>query len=153
MNLAWEPLTLAAVTGTVTVVLYLTGKAPRAAGFLAAATVLFFTVGVPSLLAMAHRPVTGGLYVLITLAGAAGSVALFYFMVFKGHHKRPLLKMKGGSSGAGAQGGGSGKAPHHRAMVATVGVMVFTFLLVSNWQTVFQTATGGLSQTIHGITQ
>jgi hypothetical protein len=38
-------------------------------------------------------------------------------------------------------------------MLATVGAMAFTFLLVSNWHAIVLTGGGGLSLTIHGITQ
>lgn len=156
-QLAWDPLAVAAATGLVAAILYLREEAPRWCGFLAAATVVFVTAGVAPLLALAHHPLRPGLAALIVIAGAVGSVLTFYLVVFKGHHNKSLIKRKGGG-GAGATGapGGkakSGKAAHHKAMLATVGVTAFMFLLVSNWSSVVQTGTGGVSQTFNGITQ
>src|SRR5579864_8041414 len=95
MKIAWDPLILAAATGVITVLLYLYGKAPRWAGFLAAATVMFAATGVPTVLKMAHHPLSSGLALLVVIAGAFGAVAAFWLIVVKGHHKRPLLKFKG----------------------------------------------------------
>ncbi len=157
MKVAWDPLALAALTGVIAAVLYGIGAAPRWCGFLAAATVMFITAGVRPLLALAHRPVTPGLSALIVMAGAVGAALMFYLVVFKGHHKKPLFKRQGatgGAPGAGQDGKAkSKKAPHHRAMTATVFAMVFTFLLVSNWGAIMQTGRGGISQTVSGITQ
>jgi len=159
VKLAWDPLAPAAVTGIIAVILYLREAAPRWCGFLAAVTVMFVTAGVPPLLALAHRPVTPGLAALIVMAGAAGGSLMFYLIVFKGHHKKPLFKHKGAQSGTAAGGGQqdrkaeSKKTPHHKAMLATVGAMVFAFLLVSNWHAIAQTGRGGISQTFNEITQ
>ena len=158
MNIAWDPLALAAITAVVTVILYLYGHAPRVAGFTAAATVLFLTVSVPPLLALAHHPVTSAAELLIIAAGAVGAGWLFWLIVFRGHHKHPLLKKKGaaGAAAAGAGGGGGGgksKGPHHRAMAVTVAAMAFGFLLVSNWPQISHRGRGGISQTVNGITR
>jgi hypothetical protein len=154
MNVAWDPLFLAAITAVVTVILYLYGHAPRVAGFTAAATVLFVTVSVRPLLALAHHPVTSAAELLIIAAGAVGAGWLFWLIVFRGHHTHALLKKKGASAaGTPGAGGGKSKGAHHRAMSVTVAAMVFTFLLVSNWSQIASMGSGGFSQTIHGITQ
>ena len=157
-ELTWDPLALAAVTGVVAVILYLREEAPRWCGFLAAATVVFLTAGVAPLLALAHHPLKPGLAALIVMVGVVGAVLMFYLVVFKGHHAKPLIKRRGGqaTAKASADGGGGGgkskKVQHHKAMLATVGVTAFMFLLVSNWQAVVQTGSGGISQTVNGIT-
>jgi hypothetical protein len=157
VNIAWDPLFLAAITAVVTVLLYLYGHAPRVAGFTAAATVLFLTVSVRPLLALAHHPVTSAAELLIIAAGAVGAGWLFWLIVFRGHHKHPLVKKKGPAGaappGGGGAGGGKSKGAHHRAMSVTVAAMVFTFLLVSNWPQIAHMGRGGFSQTINGITQ
>jgi len=156
-QIAWDPLAVAAATGLIAGILYLREEAPRWCGFFAAATVIFVTAGIGPLLALAHHPLRPGLAALIVIAGAVGSVLTFYLVVFKGHHNKSLIKRKGGggSGGAAAPGGKakSGKAPHHKAVLATVGVTAFMFLLVSNWGSVVQTGTGGVSQTYSGFTQ
>jgi hypothetical protein len=155
---AWDPLALAAVTGFIAGLLYLREEAPRWCGFFAAATVAFATAGVRPLLALAHQPLSPGLAALVVMVGAVGSVLVFYLVVFKGHHSKSLVKRRGGggaaTAGGSAGGGGkSKKAAHHKAMLATVGAMAFMFLLVSNWTSVVQTGSGGISQTFNGITQ
>lgn len=154
---AWDPLALAAVTGFIAGLLYLREEAPRWCGFFAAATVVFVTAGVRPLLALAHHPLNSGLAALVVMVGAVGSVLVFYLVVFKGHHNKSLVKRRGGGTVATADGkGGSGKskkAAHHKAVLATVGAMAFTFLLVSNWHSIVQTGSGGFSQTFNGITQ
>ena len=156
-QLAWDPLAVAAGTGFVAAVLYLREEAPRWCGFLAAATVVFVTAGVAPLLALAHHPLRPGLAALVVIVGVVASVLMFYLVVFKGHHNKSLIKRRGPSGGSGdgkvPAKAKSGKAAHHKAMLATVGVTAFMFLLVSNWNSVMQTGTGGLSQTISGITQ
>jgi len=155
---AWDPLAFAAVFGLIAALLYFREEAPRWCGFFAAATVVFLTAGVLPLLRLAHHPLAPGLDALIVMVGAVGAVLMFYLVVFKGHHAKPLLKLKGGQGGGGGgtgQPGGkskSRKAPHHKAMLATVGAMAFTFLLVSNWHAIAQTGQGGISQTVHGFT-
>lgn len=164
MNIAWDPLLLAAVTAGATIILYLYGHAPRVCGFTAAATVLFVTVSVRPLLVLAHHPVTSPAELLIIAAGAVSAGWLFWLIVFRGHHKHPLIKKKGaagtGIASAGAAGaagartgGGKSKSPHHRAMTVTVAAMVFTFLLVSSWPQIAHMGRGGFSQTVNGITQ
>jgi hypothetical protein len=157
MKVAWDPLALAAVAGFVAVLLYLREEAPRWCGFLAAAAVVFLIAGIGPLLTLAHRPVTPGLAALIVMVGVVGAVLMFYLVVFKGHHAKPLIKLRGGqgaATGAGQQGGKSKskKAPHHKAVLATVGLTAFLFLAVTNWHSVAQTGSGGISQTISGIT-
>jgi hypothetical protein len=144
---AWDPLAFAAVFGFMAGLLYFREEAPRWCGFFAAATVVFLTAGVRPLLRLAHTQLSPGLAALIVMVGVVGAVLMFWLVVFKGHHAKPLLKRKG----AGAPK--SKKVAHHKAMLATVGAMAFTFLLVSNWHAIVLTGGGGLSQTIHGITQ
>jgi hypothetical protein len=155
MKIAWDPLAVAAVTGLIAALLYFREEAPRWCGFLAAITVVFVTAGVGPLLALAHHPLTPGLAALIVMAGAAGAVLMFYLVVFKGHHDKPLVKRRGAQStqGDGQRKAKSKKAPHHKAMLATVGVTAFMFLLVSNWHAIAQTGSGGISQTINGFIQ
>jgi hypothetical protein len=154
---AWDPLALAAVTGFIAGLLYLREEAPRWCGFFAAATVAFLTAGVRPLLALAHQPLSPGLAALVVMVGAVGSVLVFYLVVFKGHHSKSLVKRRASGNAkaieGGAGGGKSKKAAHHKAMLATVGAMAFMFLLVSNWTSVVQTGSGGISQTFNGITQ
>jgi hypothetical protein len=155
---AWDPLAFAAVFGFMAGLLYVREEAPRWCGFFAAATVVFLTAGVRPLLKLAHTQLTPGLSALIVMVGVVGAVLMFYLVVFKGHHDKPLIKRRGGQGAAagGQPGGGKSrnkKTPHHKAMLATVGAMAFTFLLVSNWHAIVQTGSGGLSQTVSGITQ
>lgn len=156
-QIAWDPIAVAAATGLIAAILYLREEAPRWCGFFAAATVVFVTAGIAPLLALAHHPLGPGLAALIVIVGAVASVLMFYLVVFKGHHSKSLIKRKGPSRDAGDGKVGakakSGKAPHHKAMLATVGVTAFMFLLVSNWTSVVQTGGGGISQTYNGITQ
>lgn len=157
-DFAWDPLAFAAVFGFMAALLYFREEAPRWCGFFAAATVVFVTAGVLPLLKLAHHPLAPGLDALIVMVGVVGAVLMFWLVVFKGHHNKPLIKHKGG---AGAAAGGdtkggkskSRKTPHHKAMLATIGAMAFMFLLVSNWHAIVQTGSGGISQTVHGIIQ
>jgi hypothetical protein len=144
-DFAWDPLAFAVVCGLIAALLYFREDAPRWCGFFAAATAVFLTAGILPLLKLAHHPLGPGLDALIVMAGAAGGVLMFILVVFKGHHKKPLIKRKGG-------GTPKSKTPHHKAMLATVGAMAFTFLLVSNWHAIAQTGQGGISQTVHGFT-
>lgn len=157
MKVAWDPLALAGLAWVIAALLYLFGHAPRWFGFLAAAGLAFAVAGVPSLLALAHHPLAPGFAALVVIVGAAGGVLLFWFIVIKGHHKHSLLKFKGaqaaGPQGSAQGGGKSKKAPHHRAAVAFALALVFVFLAVSNWNSVFQTGRGGISQTVSGFTQ
>jgi hypothetical protein len=148
MHLAWGPLILAGICAIVAVTLYLTGKAPRVAAAFTGAALPFLVAGVPFLLALAHRPITGGPLIAVIAIGGIGSLLLFVFIMFKGHHKKPLFKRKGGGNG----GGGSPKAEHHRAMAATAAAVVFAFLLASHWSPVVQMGKGGFSQTWASIT-
>jgi hypothetical protein len=154
-DLAWDPLAGAVVFGLIAGLLYFREEAPRWCGFLAAAAVVFLTAGVTPLLSLAHHHLAPGLDALIIMAGAVGAVLMFWLVVFKGHHAKPLIKRKGGGGAPGQPGSGSKnkKAAHHKAMLATVGAMAFMFLLVSNWHAVVQTGSGGISQTVSGITQ
>jgi hypothetical protein len=155
-DVAWDPLAIAAVFGLIAALLYFREEAPRWCGFFAAAFVVFVTAGVLPLLALAHHPLGPGLAALIVMVGAVGAVLMFYLVVFKGHHNKPLIQRKavGGGGGDGKPGGKSKskKAPHHKAMLATVGAMAFLFRRVSNWHAIAQTGSGGITQTVHGIT-
>jgi hypothetical protein len=155
-DLAWDPLAGAVVFGLLAGLLYFREEAPRWCGFFAAAAVVFLTAGVTPLLHLAHHHLAPGLDALVIMAGAVAAVLMFYLVVFKGHHAKPLIKLKSGGGGAApGQPGGKSKnkrAPHHKAMLATVGAMAFMFLLVSNWHAVVKTGSGGVSQTYHGIT-
>lgn len=153
---AWDPLAFAAVFGLLAGLLYFREEAPRWHSFFAAFTVMFVTAGILPILKLAHHPLSPGLDALIVMAGTAGSLVLFFLVFFKGYHDKPLFKRRGaGGGGAPGQAGGkskSKKAPHHKALLATVGVTVFMFLLVSNWHAMVLTGRGGISQTVHGIT-
>ncbi len=151
---AWDPLALAAVAWLVAAGLYIWSDAARWFGFFVAAGLAFAVAGVLPLLALAHHPLSPGLSALVVIVGLAGGVLTFWFMVVKGHHRHPMLKRKGASGAAAQGGGGQGKkAPHHRAAVAFTLAVVFVFLAVSNWQAVWQTGRGGVSQTVSGFTQ
>src|SRR6185437_189038 len=107
MKVAWDPLAVAGLFWVIAALLYVYGHAPRWFGFLAAAGLACAVAGVPSLLTLAHHPLAPGLSALVVIVGAAGGVLLFWFIVIKGHHKHPMLKIKG-TQATGTPGGATG---------------------------------------------
>ena len=158
MNIQWDPLIAAAVTGIIAVLLYAYNKWPRITGFFTGATLLFASVGF-GLMTLAHHPLKSGPELMVVIPGFFGSLVAFVLIVVRGYHKKSLIKRRKGrdavaTQGQGApRGGSSGKAPHHRAMAAWAAVTVFTFLFIVNLHGAAQVGQHGISQTVSGITQ
>ena len=144
----YDPLFLAAVFGTLAVVMLIRHKAPRVTAIFAALAVVCILAGVPSMLAMMGHPLGSGPILLGIIIAAIGFAAFFYFDVIRGEHRTPVFSRKAIGGGGQPGGGGGGKANHHvRPLVASVGLAVFGLLIAMNWHAVLTGTTGGASQT------
>jgi uncharacterized integral membrane protein len=164
MNIAWDPLILAALIAACAGCLYhFTGWA-RTTGLVAAAALAALVVAVPPLSKLAHHPVSSGFPLMVVIVGAVIFAALFVVVIILGQHG-PLRKQRrkpgsavatsaqGGAAQASASKSAHPKAAHHRAMVITVGAMAFIFALVTSWHPAANAVQHGVSQTYNGITQ
>lgn len=158
MNVSWDMLLVSAALFGLAALPYFhskEGKIPRFFAALVATATAFAVASFPGLMALAHRPVSDGLILLVYFLGALAAGVMFYIIVVRRGHKDQVF-----SRLVGKAGGGSGtprktspRAPHHRAAAATTVAVLFGFLVAFHFGAMIHAAGHGGAQFYHEVTQ